>query len=160
MIGLNRSRDTIKDRSYQRRHHKRYPPSKTPVFKRFLSQILTLIPQFVYNVQSRMFWTNWHISEAQKTALTLKNAVGKHRVREQRNIFACFLCKWVPFVHPCCHIFWRSAVPLCLWHMCLWQSFSDPTDLTDLFSICFSNSLASTKMNLLAWRGIIVHLKN
>ena len=77
MIGLNRSRDTIKDRSYQRRHHKRYPPSKTPVFKRFLSQILTLIPQFVYNVQSRMFWTNWHISEAQKNCINLKKRFRK-----------------------------------------------------------------------------------
>ena len=45
---LNWARDTIKDRSYPRRFHKRYSPSDIFSFSAFfLSYVLTLIPQFV-----------------------------------------------------------------------------------------------------------------
>lgn len=71
------------------------------------------------------------------------------RVREQRNICAvfaangCFCLSVLPhFLEIRCAYVPATYVPV--------TSSSDPTDLAELFSICFRNSLASTKMNLLA----------
>lgn len=111
-------------------------------------------------------YLRWYLSSYKMNRAEYFGQIGKYTgkpslsARVQRNICACFRCscpcKWM-------FLFIRAAAfsrdPLCP-NIPLRQLSLDLSDLAMLFSVCFSNTLAPTKMNLLVWRGIIDHLKN
>ena len=165
MIGLNRSRDTIKDRSYPRRLASTGDILQAISFMRhpqFFGAFF--VPNTHIDTSVHTKWIELNVlnklarfSTAKRIALILK-ALSENRAcpRAAEKCMCMFSLQMDVFVCPCCRI---SRDPLCL-DIPLRQLSSNLTDLAELFSVCFSISLAPTKMNLLAWRGVIVHLKN
>lgn len=101
---LNWARDTIKDRSYPRRFHKRHPLQATySVFRRFFLVLGTYVDTSV-----RIKWIELNVLD--KMSSTLEN-----RASPRAEKYMCVLSLQLSlqidvFVYSCCSIFSRSSV--------------------------------------------------